>query len=80
VTIGSSVASIGQNAFQGCSALTTIIIPASVTSIDSNAFQSSGLTNNTVNIASASATALGISASPPTVAFYGANNVNVVIF
>jgi hypothetical protein len=35
---------------------------------------------NTVNIASASASALGISASPPTVAFYGATNVNVIIF
>jgi hypothetical protein len=38
------------------------------------------LTNNTVNIATASASALGISASPPTVAFYGAVNVTVIIF
>lgn len=40
-----SVASIGVNAFRGCSGLTSVTIPSSVTSIGSDAFRGcSGLT------------------------------------
>ena len=39
-TIPNTVTSIGNNAFKGCTGLTSITIPASVTSIGSNAFES----------------------------------------
>ena len=39
VTIPSSVTSIGESAFSGCSSLESIIIPSSVTSIGNNAFE-----------------------------------------
>ena len=45
-TIPSSVTSIGEGAFRGCSGLTSLIIPNSVTSIGESAFAScSGLTS-----------------------------------
>ena len=44
--IPSSVTSIGQSAFSGCSGLTSIVIPSSVTSIEQSAFRGcSGLTS-----------------------------------
>ena len=44
-----SVSSIGNSAFQGCSRLTSIIIPNNVTSIGNNAFDGcSGLTSITI--------------------------------
>ena len=49
VEIGSAVTSIGENAFYGCSRLTSVTIPARVTSIGSQAFYScSGLTSVTI--------------------------------
>ncbi len=48
-TIPSSVTSIGDNAFSGCSGLTSITIPEGVTSIGNNAFNGcSGLTSITI--------------------------------
>ncbi len=38
ITIPDSITSIGRNAFESCSGLTSIVIPDSVTSIDWNAF------------------------------------------
>ena len=46
VTIPKTVTSIGQNAFNGCTNLSLLIIPNSVTTIGSNAF--SGCTNTTI--------------------------------
>ena len=49
ITIPNSVTSIGRNAFQGCSGLTTVTIPDSVTSIRTYAFQRcSSLTTVTI--------------------------------
>ncbi len=49
MTIPSSVTSIGDCAFSGCSSLTSVTIPSSVTSIGSSAFYScSGLTSVTI--------------------------------
>ena len=49
VVIGQSVASIGNSAFQNCSALTSIIIPDNVSSIGASAFSGcTGLTNATI--------------------------------
>ena len=49
ITIGNSVTSIREYAFQGCSALTSITIPNSVTSIGAYAFQGcSALTSITI--------------------------------
>jgi hypothetical protein len=79
ITVPNSVTTIELDAFSQCAALTSVTIGNSVTSIDNTAFSSSGLSNNTVFIASASASALGISGSPPPVAFYGATNVTVII-
>ena len=48
-TIGNSVSSIGEYAFEGCSGLTSVTIPNSVTSIDNYAFEGcSGLTSVTI--------------------------------
>ena len=49
VTIGNSVTSIGESAFEGCTGLTSITIPNSVTSIGRYAFRDcSGLTSITI--------------------------------
>ena len=49
-TIGNSVSSIGEYAFEGCSGLTSVTIGNSVTSIGSGAFEGcSGLTSVTFN-------------------------------
>ena len=71
LTIGSSVTSIGERAFYGCSGLTSVEIPNSVTSIGSSAFYGcSGLT--AVEIPS-SVTSIGSSA------FYGCSGLNQLI-
>ena len=48
VVIVNGVTSIGKQAFNGCSNLTSITIPASVTSIGESAFRLSGLTSITI--------------------------------
>ena len=49
ITIPASVTGIGDNAFQGCSSLTSISIPSGVTSIGNNAFSGCiGLTSITI--------------------------------
>ena len=64
VTIGSSITSIGTEAFANCSSLTSIIIPSSVTSIGNDAFiGTTGLLNVYFN-----------GSSIPTI---GANNFNI---
>ena len=49
INIGSSVTSIGNGVFNGCSSLTSVTIPSGVTSIGSSAFQNcSSLTSVTI--------------------------------
>lgn len=47
--IPNTVTAIGDNAFYGCTGLTTIEIPSSVTNIGSSVFYGSGLTSVTLN-------------------------------
>jgi len=47
VTIGNSVTSIGEWAFDGCTSLTSVTIPNSVTSIGKGAFYNCSLTRVT---------------------------------
>ena len=75
ITIPNSVTTISNSAFEGCTALTSVTIGSSVNSIGNSAFLSSGLTNNTLTIPTATANALGISGSP--ISFFGATNVTV---
>ena len=69
--IPSTVASIGSDAFSGCTGLTSLSIPSSVTSIGSNAFQGcSGLTSMSIP---SSVTAIGDHA------FAGCKGLNSII-
>ena len=86
ITISDNVTSIGNNAFQNCSLLYFIDIPASVTSIAADAFTDSGLTNNgdanppgAVTIFTQTAITLSIDISKnPLPDFFGARNVTMI--
>ena len=67
VTIGNSVTSIGNSAFECCTSLTSITIPNSITSISERAF--SGCTGLTSVIIGDSVSSVGASA------FYGCSNL-----
>ena len=68
--------SIGANAFQDASGVTSVIIPSSVTSIVSNAFTNSGLTSATFPTR-ASVVAFGFTITLSTQTFFGKSNVLV---
>jgi hypothetical protein len=71
VIISSSITSISNNIFHGCTGLTSIIIPDSVTSIGASAFQ--GCTGLTSIIIPDSVTSIGADA------FYGCTGLTSII-
>ncbi len=67
---GATVTAIGENAFRGCSKITSITIPSNITTIGSGAFYNcTGLTSVTFS---------GTVASIGTSAFYGCSNITSV--
>jgi hypothetical protein len=78
ITIPNSVTTINGQVFNRCTALTSITIPNSVTTISSNAFINSGLTNVTIVTNPQIISEITFSPSPPTVTFFGKEDVTIV--
>ena len=70
---------IGEDAFNGCSALTSINLPYSINAISTNVFQNTVLLQ-TVYMSAATATALGVTVPATNVSFRGAaHGVNLAL-